>query len=231
MSATPQQPPPDSARFCEQMTRSYENRIPEHVRAVIAEEAITPLGEKPHIVDLGCGPGLWLRDVAALRPDASLAGYDRDAVMLDAGRGLGLKHARWHSADVGAPEFTLKPTSADVIAMHFFIHFFPDPRHLLTTVHDALQPGGAFVITGWVRSSLADYYDFWKNTARQAMESGSPGAAPPEDPEAFCFQRFAEFNRYALDDLRWLLERHGFTIRHAEQYTKNFGFVVAARTK
>ena len=85
------------------MTQSYENRIPADVRAIIAAEAIAPLGEKPHIVDLGCGPGLWLRDVAALRPDATLTGYDRDAQMLDAARGLGLAHAKWRSADVGAP--------------------------------------------------------------------------------------------------------------------------------
>ena len=72
MSATPQRAP-DSARFCAMMTQSYENRIPAEVRAIIAAEAITPLGPKPHIVDLGCGPGLWVRDVAALRPDATLA--------------------------------------------------------------------------------------------------------------------------------------------------------------
>jgi SAM-dependent methyltransferase len=226
MSATPQRPPIDSATFCQRMTQSYENRIPAGVRATIAAEAIAPLGEEPHIVDLGCGPGLWLRDVAALRPDATLAGYDRDAIMLEAARGLGLKHAKWHSADVGAPGFALKPGSCDVIAMHFFFHFLADPRHLLAMMHDALRPGGAFVMTGWVRSSMADFYAFWEQ-ARAAIESGSPESPPANDPEAFCFQRFAEFNRYTLEDIRWLLNRHGFTVRRDEMYTKNFAYLIA----
>ena len=189
MSA-PRRLPRDSALFCERMARSYENRIPADVRAIIADAAITPLGAKPHIIDLGCGPGLWLRDVAALRPDATIAGYDRDAKMLDAARGLKIKIAKWHSADVAAPDFTLKPASADVIAMHFFLHFLADPRQIIRTMHAALRPGGAFVMTGWVRSSLADFYAFWEK-ARATMESGSPDAPPPSDLEAFCFQRFA----------------------------------------
>lgn len=225
MSATPNERP-DAARFCAMMTRSYENRIPADVRAIIAAEAIAPLGEKPHIVDLGCGPGLWLRDVAALRPDATLAGYDRDAQMLDAARGLGLKRATWRSADIMAPDFTLKPRSCDVIAMHFFLHFFADPRHILATLRDALRPGGAYVMTGWVRSPIADFYAFWEQ-ARAVMESGSPAASRPDDPETFCFQRFAEFNRYTLDDIRWLLDRHGFVVRRDGMYTKNFAYLVA----
>ncbi len=225
MSATPQSPL-DPARFCAMMTQSYENRISTDVRAIIAAEAITPLGPKPHIVDLGCGPGLWLRDVAALRPDATLAGYDRDAKMLEAARGLGLKKAKWHSADVGAADFALKPDSCDVIAAHFFFHFFADPRHLLATMHDALRVGGSFVMTGWVRSSMADFADFWV-TARTAIESSSAQAAPTDDPEAFCYQRFAEFNRYTLDDIRWLLGRHGFSVRRDAMYTKNFAYLIA----
>jgi SAM-dependent methyltransferase len=226
MSAPSGPPPMDSITFCQRMTQSYENRIPANVRAIIAEEAIAPLGEKPHIVDLGCGPGLWLRDAAALRPDATLTGYDRDAQMLDAARGLGLKRAKWRSADVIAPDFTLKPDSCDVIATHFFLHFFADPRHILTTIHDALRPGGAYVMTGWVRSPIADFYAFWQQ-ARVVMESGSPEAVRPNDLEAFCFQRFAEFNRYTLDDVRWLLDRHGFTIRRDGMYTKNFAYLIA----
>ena len=226
MSATPNQAP-DSATFCAMMTRSYENRIPPDVRAIIAEAAIMPLPPHPHIIDLGCGPGLWLRDVATLRPDAALAGYDRDEQMLAAARSLGLAHAAWHQADIGAPDFTLPAQSADTIAMHFFLHFFADLRHLLMTMRDALRPGGSFVMTGWVRSSLADFYDFWQNTARQAMESGAPEAVRRDDPEAFVFARFAEFNRYTLGDIRWLLERHGFTVRRAGQYTKNFAYLIA----
>ena len=226
MSATPQQPPIDSVTFCQRMTQSYENRIPADVRAIIAEEAIAPLGETPHVVDLGCGPGLWLRDVAALRPDATLTGYDRDAQMLDAARGLGLKRAKWRSADVIAPDFALKPNSCDVVAMHFFLHFIADPRHILATIHDALRPGGAYVMTGWVRSSIADFHAFWSQT-RAVMESGSPDAGRPNDPEAFCFQRFAEFNRYTLDDVRWLLDRHGFAVRRDGIYTKNFAYLIA----
>lgn len=225
MSATPRQTL-DPAAFCQRMTRSYEDRIPAEIRAIIAAEAIAPLGPAPHIVDLGCGPGLWLRDVAALRPDATLAGYDRDATMLEAARGLGLKNARWHSADVGAADFALKPRSCDAIAMHFVLHFFADPRHLLATVRDALRPGGSYVMTGWARSSLADFLAFGRQM-RQGMGDVPPEGAPSDDPDAFGYQRFAEFNRYTLDDIRWLLDAHGFAIRRDGMYTKHFAYLVA----
>src|ERR1035438_4419691 len=32
-----------------------------------------------HLLDVGCGPGAWLTDVAALFPKASLTGLDSDA--------------------------------------------------------------------------------------------------------------------------------------------------------
>lgn len=226
MSATPRQML-DPAAFCERMTRSYEDRIPADIRAIIAEEAIAPLGPTPHIVDLGCGPALWLRDVAALRPDATLAGYDRDATMLEAARGQGLKRAKWHSADVGAADFALAPRSCDVIATHFVLHIFADPRRLLTTIRDALRPGGSYVMTGWVRSSLADFLAFGRQM-RQGTGDAPPEGAPSDDPDAFGYQRFAEFNRYTLDDLRWLLDAHGIAIRRNGMYTKHFAYLVAA---
>lgn len=225
MSATSRQAL-DPAAFCQRMTHSYEDRIPAGVRALITEEAIAPLGPKPHIVDLGCGPGLWLRDIAALRPDATLAGYDRDATMLEAARGQSLKNAKWYSADVGAADFTLKPRSCDVIAMHFFLHFFADPRHLLTVVHDALRPGGSYVMTGWVRSSLADFLVFGRQM-RQGVRDAPPEGTQSDDPDAFGYQRFAEFNRYTLDDIRWLLDQHGFAVRRDGVYTKHFAYLVS----
>ncbi len=226
MDTTPERRP-DPAAFAAMMTRSYEGRLPADVRQIIADETIVPLPEKPHIVDLGCGPGLWLREVAALRPDATLAGYDRDAPMLDAARGMGVKHARWHSADIGTADFALKPQSADVIAMHFVFHYFADPRHLLATIRTALRPHGALVLTGWFRSSFADFFDFWTTTARQEVGNVQPAGEGPPDPEAFVYQRFAEFGRWSLDDARWLLEHNGFAVRRAAHYSKTFAYLIA----
>ncbi len=201
------------------MIRSYEDRIPAEVRAIIVDETIKSLPDKPHIVDLGCGPGLWLRGIADLRHDATLAGYDRDAPMLETGRAMRLTQARWLMADIGTADFMLEPQSADVIAMHFVVHVFPDPRRLLARIRTALKPHGALVLTGWARSSFADYHEYWANHAHPESSSA--------DPDAFVYQRFTDCGRWSLDDLHWLLMRNGFTVRRAAHYTKTYAYVIA----
>lgn len=227
MSATPQQPPQS---LTERMTQSFDARIPPHVRSVITRRCIEPLAPNPTIVDLGCGPALWLRAVAEARPDAMVIGYDRDPEAIEAARRLNLPHATWHQADLGAADFALPPASADVVAMHFFFHFFDDPRALLRTTRAALKPGGSLIMTGWVRSSIADFFDFFLNQARQTMESALPAEQRGgPDPEATALRMWASFNRYTLDDWRWLLRHEGFTIRRADQYTSHFAYLIATK--
>lgn len=216
------QPFGSSGSFLDFMARSYESRLPPAVRGAIAAECLVPLGLGPRVLDLGCGPGLWLREVAALRPDATVVGYDRDGEMLAHAEHLGIPQAEWRRADLGAPEFALPPAAADVIAMHFFFHFLDDPRRLLATVHGGLKPGGSLVITGWVRSSLASFLAFMGESRRQAEASS--------DPDAAAWRMFASFNRYTSDDLHWLLEQSGFAVRRAEPYGDHFAYVIAIKS-
>lgn len=219
---TPQgQPFGTTGSFLDFMARSYESRLPPDVRRVIAAECVVPLGLGPRVLDLGCGPGLWLREVAALRPDATVVGYDRDSEMLAHAEHLGIAQAEWRRADLGAPEFALPPAAADTVAMHFFFHFLDDPRRLLATVRAGLKPGGSLVITGWVRSPLESFLSFMGTTQERAGEG--------RDPETGAWRMFAAFNRYTPDDLRWLLTRSGFAVRHAEPYGDHFAYVIATR--
>ncbi len=218
---------PPAGSLAERMIASYDARIPPHVRAVIGRAALEKLPDAPTVVDLGCGPGLWLRDAAAVRPDAALIGYDRDGAALDAARSLALPRARWHQTDITAPDFALT-APVHVAAMHFFFHFLDDPRPLLRTVRASLAPEGSLVLTGWVRSSLADFLAFFAGPARQDMESTQPaeGRGTP-DPDATALRMWASFNRYTFDDWRWLLQREGFMVRRADQYTGHFAYIVA----
>lgn len=217
------QPFGTASSFLDCMARSYESRLPPTVRQVIAEECIVPLGLGPRVLDLGCGPGLWLREVAGLRPDATVVGYDRDGEMIAHAEHLGIAQAEWRRADLGAPEFTLPPAAADVIAMHFFFHFLDDPRQLLATVRAGLKPGGSLVITGWVRSSLASFLAFMGDEGRRDRPT-SEGS----DREAGAWRMFAGFNRYTPDDLRWLLTRSGFAVRRVEPYSEHFACAIAS---
>jgi len=216
------------ASFCNTMTRSFDRRIPPDVRAIIVEECILPLGLGPRVLDLGCGPGLWLQEVASLRSDVTVIGYDRDADMLSSAASLHIPQAEWVRADMSGKDFTLPAASADVIAMHFFFHFFDDPRYLLATVRKALKPGGSLVITGWVRSSLEAFLSLMGSTPPEGEPPPPPGGSQGNDPEMRAWRMYAGFNRYTPADIRWLLTREGFTVRRDAQYSEYFAYTIAS---
>ena len=218
------------ASFCDCMTRSFDNRVPPEVRSIIADECILPLGLSPRVLDLGCGPGLWLREVTTLRRDATVVGYDRDPDMLANAARLGISQAEWKQADIGGPSFTLPAASADVIAMQFFFHFFDNPRPLLATVRTALKPGGSLIIIGWVRSSLPAFLSLMGEMGRREGAQSVPveGRREGDDPEARAWQMYAGFNRYTPVDIRWLLTREGFTVRRDAQYSEYFAYTIAS---
>lgn len=96
--------------------------------------------------DVGCGTGHAVNVMARAFPASTFTGFDFSAEAIDAARKeaaeLGLANASFEVRDVAA-----LPTAAfDVVFAFDSIHDQKDPAGVLDAVHDALVPGGQFVM-------------------------------------------------------------------------------------
>src|SRR5688500_8931910 len=62
--------------FVERMATTYADRFGEPFWSLFTKEVAPALPVDFMAVDLGCGPGLFLHDLAARYPQATLYGYD-----------------------------------------------------------------------------------------------------------------------------------------------------------
>jgi ubiquinone/menaquinone biosynthesis C-methylase UbiE len=109
-------------------------------------------GRPAVVIDLGCGPGVSIFEMARRRPDALYVGLDRSDRMLDEARrrqrraGSAVQAIRWVRADASALPF---PTaSVDALTGHSFLYLLGEParsRALPETVR-VLRPGGRIVL-------------------------------------------------------------------------------------
>src|SRR2546428_13418735 len=77
------------------------------------------LPPRPVMIDLGCGPGLFLRDLGGRHPGATLYGYDVTPAMVAYGRQLSYAAAK---ATLALPELATQPfppaaASLDLVGM------------------------------------------------------------------------------------------------------------------
>src|SRR5438309_3529506 len=75
------------------MIATHGERFEATFWAFFGAEVGPRLPARPVIVDLGCGPGRWLRDLGERVPGATLSGYDVTPAMIDYGRKLAFQTA------------------------------------------------------------------------------------------------------------------------------------------
>lgn len=100
------------------------------------------------IVDLGCGPGLWLQLLSDLvSEDCQIVGIDSDAGTLDAARS---RATTWpQSSEFVALDFETQANElpdADVFLAFNIFPYVANPQELLTTLKSKLRPGGCLVV-------------------------------------------------------------------------------------
>jgi SAM-dependent methyltransferase len=122
----------------------YERRRAGHFHrrrvAVVADAVQRFVPGGGTVVEIGCGPGAMLADVAAARPDASFLGLDVEPEMVAhaqrAHSGAGLSFA---VADVGRDRL---PVSCDLVLAVDVLHHVHDPAAFLRGVVPQLEPAG-----------------------------------------------------------------------------------------
>lgn len=175
------------------------------------------------MIDLGCGPGLLLRDLGDRYPDAVLYGYDVTPAMIAHARTLAFKPANVTLAvhDVATASLPLADSSVRLASMSSVLHVFDEPLPTLAEIRRVLAPGGIFVLNDWVRQSLSTYLE-WR---RDVMKESGPDALRR------AFRLFPVHNKYTVDDWRWLLGEARFDILAQTEFRASHRIFVATPTR
>ena len=171
------------------------------------------------MIDLGCGPGLLLRDLSERFSQATLHGYDVTPDMITHARQLRYTGPNPTLAilDVTAEPLPHESGSVHLVSMSSVLHVLDEPLPALAEIRRVLAPDGIFLLNDWVRQSLAAYLAWRRDTARE--------------PEAECLRRgfrlFPVQNKYTPEDWQWLLGQASFTIRDETQLRASHRIFVA----
>ncbi|HTG47815.1 MAG TPA: methyltransferase domain-containing protein [Actinomycetota bacterium] len=160
-----------------------------------------PLSGATRVLDLGCGVGVLLPDIAARAPGALVVGVDLTEGMLRRA-GPGATVAVMDCTRLGFAE-----GSFDAIVSSFVVFHLPDPLGALKGVRAILRPGGAFALSVWGQRWDFPAGDAW-GPILDAHGAGEDFAAegPPDGEETV----------NAPEKLAGVLEGAGFTDVRAE---------------
>jgi ubiquinone/menaquinone biosynthesis C-methylase UbiE len=174
------------------------------------------------MVDLGCGPGLLLRDLGERHPDAILHGYDVTPAMITYGRRLAFKPASVSLAvhDVTVQPLPLADAAVNLASMSSVLHVFDEPLPALAEIRRVLVPGAIFLLNDWIRQPLSSYLA-WR---RDVMKETGPDALRR------AFRLFPVHNKYTVEDWRWLLGEAGFEILAQTELRASHRIFVATPT-
>jgi ubiquinone/menaquinone biosynthesis C-methylase UbiE len=175
------------------------------------------------MIDLGCGPGLLLRDLGERHPDAILHGYDVTPAMITYGRRLAFKPASVSLTvhDVTAEPLPLADATVNLASMSSVLHVFDEPLPTLAEVRRVLAPGAIFLLNDWIRQPLSSYLA-WR---RDVMNESGPDAVRR------AFRLFPVHNKYTVEDWRWLLGEAGFEILAQTELRASHRIFVATPTR
>ena len=204
----------------QRMVATHPERFGEPYWAYFDAQVAPALPPRPVVLDLGCGPGLFLRDLGERHPAATLYGYDVTPAMVAYGQQLtyaGPK-ATLVQHDVTTQPLPHAAATVDLVSMTSVLHVLDEPLPVLAEIRRVLARQGVFALHDWIRQPLADYL---------AWRRDCFGESEPE-----CSRRgyrlFPVHNKYTVADWRWLLAEAGFAVRHHAQVRASHHMFVAA---
>lgn len=179
------------------------------------------LPARPVMIDLGCGPGLFLRDLARRYPSASLYGYDVTPAMIAHARQLTGVTLTLALHDVATQPLPHAAGTVDLVTMSSVLHVIDEPLPVLAEIRRVLAPGGVFLLHDWVRRPLPDYLAWRRDELKE------------QGPEALRrgFRLFPVHNKYTPADWRWLLAEAGLTLRDQTQLRASHQIFVTTRPR
>jgi ubiquinone/menaquinone biosynthesis C-methylase UbiE len=140
------------------------------------------------VLDIACGTGLLLKNLAERDDHPALIGIDRVPAMLDAA-----KENIGHAATLlegEAENLPFDDAGFDLITSTNALHYFPDAIAALQEMRRVISPGGNLVITDWCR----DY--FWMKLLDRILP----------------WTQHAHVHTYSTTELEQKLSENGFKV-------------------
>lgn len=148
----------DSTRLAratfDRLAAAYDRRWARYIAAT-TREALDRLALAPgeRLLDLGCGTGALLRELAIRGAPDRLCGVDLSPAMIARARSHLPAAVRLAVADGAALPFPAG--SFDVVVSNSSFHFWPQPHRVLGELERVLAAGGRLAITDWCGDFLA----------------------------------------------------------------------------
>lgn len=132
----------------------YDGRWSFYIRAT-TRETISRLGFQPTdaLLDVGCGTGALLLELASSNPQVRLAGVDPSPAMLEIARNKLPPTVKLKTG--WAEQIPFEDEKFDAVVSCNVFHYVREPRAALGEMARVLKPGGQLVITDWCDDYLA----------------------------------------------------------------------------
>ena len=213
----------DGALAAKRTLESHQRNHDAHFQAFWNQHVCLNSEAACHLVDLGCGPGLFLKDLQQRYPNACLTGVECAPYMLDQMDALP-DAARILVADLNMDLPDLFTASClDVALANRLVHELHQPVSLFRNLFRWLKPGGVFILVDMVRQPLKSYLT-------HELKAVSLIDATLSDAQLLAtFQHYMEHNRYHTQDLCDLLEMCGFELLASEPIRSGRAVQIAVR--
>lgn len=190
----------------QRMVKTHAERFGPAYWNVFDAHVAPALPPRPVVIDLGCGPGLALRELGERCPAATLFGYDVTPAMIAYGQQLAYTGPTPTLAvhDVSTQPLPHAAGTVHLVTMSSVLHVIDEPLPVLAEIRRVLAPGGVLLLKDWIRQPLSTYLA-WRRDVMGEDEAESLQRG---------FRLFPAHNKYTPDDWRWLLAKGGFAIRH-----------------
>jgi SAM-dependent methyltransferase len=175
----------------------FDRSVAAHHERLLATARI---GERDHVLDIGCGTGQTTRDAARIASAGTALGVDLSSRMLECARRRaaeeGISNATFLQAD--AQIYPFEPGVYDVAVSRTTAMFFGDQVAAFANIGRALRSGGRLVLTTWQPIAGNE----WLREISGALAAGRnlPGPPPGKGP----------FSLSEPDRVRALLTEAGF---------------------
>ncbi len=199
----------DGERFAQMMKEGFERRFDETFWTVWDRWMVPAYSSAPVVLDLGAGPGMFVKAVGERYQGVRAIGVECAPYMIEAVGALP-EGCEILCEDLHDPRLSLTDGTVDAALASVVLHEMDQPVRTLLETHRCLKPGGRLMVLDWVRVPLEVYVRSQTEEARIF-----DAATPVEELDDF-FVHFIEHNRFSREDLIYMLNKTGFAVIDSE---------------